>query len=102
MRIAVAEAKAQFADLLRRAEAGEEVEITRYGRPVARLVSTGSGPRKPLIGALRGRIAIAPGFDDLPSEFLDALAAPVEPSATRRPRRSPKGHARPRPEPSST
>ena len=37
MRIAVAEAKAQFAELLRRAEAGEEVEITRYGRPVARL-----------------------------------------------------------------
>lgn len=35
MQIAVAEAKARFADLIRRAEAGEETELTRYGRPVA-------------------------------------------------------------------
>ncbi|MDE0210222.1 MAG: type II toxin-antitoxin system prevent-host-death family antitoxin, partial [Boseongicola sp.] len=34
--MAVAEAKAQFAELIRRAEAGEAIELTRYGRPVAR------------------------------------------------------------------
>jgi prevent-host-death family protein len=88
MRIAVAEAKAQFAELLRRAEAGEEVEITRYGRPVARLVGSGPGPRKSLVGALRGRIAIAPDFDELPQGFFDALAAPVEPATTREPERT--------------
>lgn len=102
MRIAVAEAKAQLADLLRRAEAGEEVEITRYGRLVARLVSAGPSPRKPLIGALKGRITIAPDFDELPTEFLDALAAPVEPTTKRQSKRSSKGVARPRQEPSST
>lgn len=102
MRIAVAEAKAQLADLLRRAEAGEEVEITRYGRPVARLVSVGPGPRKPLIGALRGGISIAPDFDDLPTGFLDALAAPVEPARKRGPKRASKGSLRPRPAPFST
>lgn len=88
MRIAVAEAKAQFADLLRRAEAGEEVEITRYGRPVARLVGSGPGPRKPLVGALRGRINIAPDFNELPAGFLDAFSAPVEPATKLEPGRS--------------
>lgn len=91
MRVAAAEAKAQFADLLRRAEAGEEVEITRYGRPVARLVGSGPGSRKPLVGALRGRIAIAPDFDEMPQGFLDAFSAAIEPVTTREPGRAPNG-----------
>lgn len=56
MRISVADAKARFSDLIRRAEAGETVELTRYGRPVARIVSAGQGAEVPLIGALSGRI----------------------------------------------
>ena len=39
MQASVAQAKSQFADLLRRAERGEEVVIARHGRPVARLVA---------------------------------------------------------------
>ncbi|MXW87187.1 MAG: type II toxin-antitoxin system prevent-host-death family antitoxin [Boseongicola sp. SB0667_bin_21] len=35
MRIAIAEAKTRFAELIRRAEAGEAIELTRQGRPVA-------------------------------------------------------------------
>jgi prevent-host-death family protein len=81
MRIAIAEAKAQFAELLRRVEAGEEIELTRYGRPVARLVAAGPGACKPLIGALKGHIEIASDFDELPSAFSAALAAPIEPQA---------------------
>ena len=37
MRVSVTEAKAQLTDLVRRAEAGEEIELTRHGRPVVRL-----------------------------------------------------------------
>ena len=33
MQIAIAEAKAQFADLIRRAEAGEEIVLTRHSHP---------------------------------------------------------------------
>lgn len=83
MRIAIAEAKAQFAEIVRRAEAGEEIELTRHGRPVARIVGPGPDARKPLLGALRGRITIAPDFDELPPGFLDALGAPIEPVAMR-------------------
>ena len=48
MRIAIAEAKAQFAELIRRAEAGEAIELTRYGHPVARIVAAYEGsPQRP-------------------------------------------------------
>ena len=38
MHVPVSEAKAQLTDLVRRAEAGEEVVLTRRGRPAARIV----------------------------------------------------------------
>lgn len=38
MEIALSEAKAQLTELTRRAEAGEEVVLTRRGRPAVRLV----------------------------------------------------------------
>ncbi len=37
MRISVSEAKAQLTNLVRRAEAGEEVVLTRHGQDVARI-----------------------------------------------------------------
>lgn len=39
MQISVTEAKAQLTELVRRAEAGEDVILTRHGQPAARLVS---------------------------------------------------------------
>lgn len=38
MNVPVSEAKGQLTELVRRAEAGEEVVLTRHGHPVARLV----------------------------------------------------------------
>lgn len=37
MNISVSDAKAQLTDLIRRAEAGEEIVLTRHGHPVVRL-----------------------------------------------------------------
>ena len=37
MEISVTDAKAQLTDLVRRAEAGEEVVLTRHGHPAVRL-----------------------------------------------------------------
>jgi prevent-host-death family protein len=62
MQIAIAEAKAQFAELVRRAEAGEAIELTRYGRPVARIVAADQPIGRPLIGALEGAFTLP---DDL-------------------------------------
>ena len=37
MEIPISEAKARLADLVRRAEAGDDVVLTRHGHPVARV-----------------------------------------------------------------
>lgn len=37
-RVSVAEAKNHLSELLARVDAGEEISVTRYGKPVARLV----------------------------------------------------------------
>ncbi|MDE0238831.1 MAG: type II toxin-antitoxin system prevent-host-death family antitoxin [bacterium] len=58
MQIAVSEAKAHLAELIRLAEAGEVIELTRYGRPVARVVAVERAPVGPLIGALKGQITV--------------------------------------------
>ncbi len=41
IKVSVAEAKNHFSELIVRAEAGEEISVTRHGRPVARLVAAG-------------------------------------------------------------
>jgi prevent-host-death family protein len=38
MEVSVSEAKGQLTDLVRRAEAGEEIVLTRFGQPAVRLV----------------------------------------------------------------
>ena len=38
MRVSVTDAKAQLTELVRRAEAGEEVILTRHGQPAVKLV----------------------------------------------------------------
>ena len=58
MQIAIAEAKAQFAELIRRAEAGEAIELTRYGRPVARLIAADRPVGRPLRGAMRAAFTL--------------------------------------------
>jgi len=47
MEISVSDAKAQLTELVRRAEAGEDVVLTRHGQPVAKLVPAGKKPLSP-------------------------------------------------------
>lgn len=51
-KVAVSEAKGQLTELVRRAEAGEDVVLTRHGQPAVRLVPV----RKALGPAERRRI----------------------------------------------
>jgi antitoxin (DNA-binding transcriptional repressor) of toxin-antitoxin stability system len=53
--------------------AGQEVIIEKTGKPVARLVQYKyqESDRQP--GALKGKIKIASGFDELPSDIADAF-----------------------------
>lgn len=49
--ISLADAKAHLSALIDRVEAGDSIDITRRGKPVARLTSI-EGPRKPVDAAL--------------------------------------------------
>jgi prevent-host-death family protein len=60
----LSDAKARLSELVERAEGGEEVTITRRGKPVARIVAV-EKPRKPLdIEALRALRAKMPMYED--------------------------------------
>ena len=74
MKISIAEAKAKFSELIKRAEAGEEILVTRHGKVVARMVPPDREARKPpLLGALKGQIWIADDFDEPLEEFQEYM-----------------------------
>ena len=73
MNISIAQAKAKFSQIIRKAESGESVTITRHGEPVVILHPVQHSPTVPKIGAMKGKIEIADDFDELPSEFMFAF-----------------------------
>jgi prevent-host-death family protein len=72
--VSVYNARAEFSRLIERALRGEEIVITRRGKPAVRLVPVEKAqpPRKP--GALKGKLEL-PGsfFDPLPGDIIDAF-----------------------------
>jgi len=66
----VHEAKTHFSKLLERVSRGEEVIISKAGRPVAKLVPLGSGVARRVPGSASGRVRIGPDFDEpLPEDI---------------------------------
>lgn len=58
--INLAEAKAHLSELVDRVEAGASIEITRRGKPVARLVPVGGARKRIDIAVLRSLTAALP------------------------------------------
>jgi prevent-host-death family protein len=86
MQISIDAAKTQLSRLVDQVTAGEEVVITRHGRPVARLVPAAAAkPRVP--GLLEGRgYWIADDFDaPLPDELLDLFEGKAKEQGTDEP-----------------
>lgn len=77
MQIAIAEAKAQFAELIRRAEAGEAIELTRYGRPVACIVAANRFVGRPLIGAMQGAFTLPDDMSDGDDEIAEMFGKSI-------------------------
>jgi prevent-host-death family protein len=72
--ISVHIARAEFSRLIERAIAGEEIVITRRGKPAVRLmpVEESRPRRKP--GTLKGKFELPDGFfDPLPDEVINAF-----------------------------
>jgi prevent-host-death family protein len=64
MDVSTAEAKNRFTELIRFVEGGEQVVITRHGRPVAQIAPPPTQPRKARFDGMKGRIRLLPGWDD--------------------------------------
>lgn len=65
--VSVHEAKTHLSRLIEKVLAGEEVTVTRNKEPVIRLVSAAPPKKKPLLGAMKGRMG------DIGEEAMDAL-----------------------------
>ncbi|MGA2046883.1 MAG: type II toxin-antitoxin system prevent-host-death family antitoxin [Terracidiphilus sp.] len=64
MEVSTAEAKNRLPELIRLMAVGEQVVITRHGRPVAQLAPPPPERRIPVLGGMKGRIRLLPGWDD--------------------------------------
>ncbi len=71
MRVNMHEAKTQLSKLGRLAWEGEEVVIARNGEPYLLLKPYDLPPREP--GAWKGKVRVAPDFDEMDQEIIDAF-----------------------------
>lgn len=65
----ISEAKTELSALIDAVGQGEEVLISKAGVPVAKLVRYPGLATRRVPGALKGRITLHGGFDELPSDL---------------------------------
>jgi prevent-host-death family protein len=66
------EAKTNFSRLLAQVDKGEEVIISKAGKPIARLIPFEEKPKRRVSGSGKGRIEVADDFDaPLPESILN-------------------------------
>jgi prevent-host-death family protein len=72
MLVGMHEAKTHLSRLVERALAGEEVVLTRRGKPAVRLVpERAAGGFAALAGVWQGQVRIAEDFDELPDDLAE-------------------------------
>ncbi|MBD3816953.1 MAG: type II toxin-antitoxin system prevent-host-death family antitoxin [Halothiobacillus sp.] len=64
------EAKTHLSALVEEALRGEDVVIARAGKPLVRLVPVALAPKR-VAGRMRGKIHLAPDFDETPQAVID-------------------------------
>lgn len=69
--INIYEAKTRLSQLVDQAVAGQDVVVSRHGKPLVRITRLQVAPRRIRFGVLKGRVRIAADFDaSLPDEVL--------------------------------
>lgn len=67
----IAQAKARFSELVKRALSGEEVVVAKDNKPLLKLVPLAALGRSRRPGSAKGRVWLAPDFDRTPDDFAD-------------------------------
>jgi len=82
MQVNIHEAKTHLSRLLEKVQAGEEITISKAGKPVARLVPYKEPePPKRKPGSLKGKIWMSPDFDEWTDELEEMFyGGPLEPA----------------------
>ena len=73
--VAIEDQAAELALLLEEVKRGEEVVVTDHNLPVAKIVPFKESPPRPRprFGALKGKILLAPDFDEPLDDFRDYM-----------------------------
>lgn len=69
--VGIYEAKTRLSEMVRNALNGEEVIITRHGKPAVRLVPVETVGGKRDLGFFRDQVRIAEDFDETPTDLKD-------------------------------
>lgn len=67
------DAKARFSEVVERVSHGEEIIVTRMGRPVARISRYECAAANRRLGLFEGRIHLAEDFDEWPADIARQL-----------------------------
>lgn len=67
------DAKARFSEVVDRVVQGEEVIVTRMGKPVVRMTAYQPEQMEQRLGLLAGRLEIPEDFDEWPRDIAEAL-----------------------------
>ena len=71
----IAEAKAQLSKLIEKAVAGEEIVISKHGKPMVRLIpyERDTSPRDMSVRIWEGEVWMAEDFDELPEDLMKSV-----------------------------
>ncbi len=69
MNITVAEMKANVSEILRKAANGEEIAITKHGKPYVKIIAEKPAKKKSLHGIWKGKFEVPDDFDELGPEW---------------------------------
>lgn len=69
MNITVAEMKANVSEILRRAASGEEIAVTKHGKPYVKITAEKPAKKKSLHGVWKGKFVVPDDFDELGPEW---------------------------------
>lgn len=67
------QAKIRLSELVREAQAGEEVVISKHGKPAVRLVPVVDTPMRRELGFFADGTTIADDFDQTPADFQEYI-----------------------------
>lgn len=76
--ITLSDAKARFSEVIEQASQGDEIVITRMGKPVAIVMRYKPPESKRKLGSLKGKIQIGADFDEWPEDIADKFGMSKE------------------------